>query len=38
MYPCAPNLGEFGELQFLRPNLPKKDGVLGQTQSENNLF
>ena len=36
----VPNLSQFGEFQFLRPNLSKKlqGGVLGQTQPENNLF
>ena len=38
----VPNLSQFGEVQFLEPNLPKKHvlwgGVLGQTQPKNNLF
>ena len=29
----VPNFSQFGELQILGPNLPKK-----QTQPENNLF
>ena len=37
----VPNFSQFGELQFLGPNLPQKTlwgGVLGQVKPENNLF
>ena len=37
----VPNFTQFGELQFLGPNLPKQHimvNILGQTQSGKNLF
>ena len=36
----VPNFSQFGELQFLRRNLPKKrlqGEILGQTQPEDNF-